>query len=156
MPRYELDLRLDAPADDRLASSLTAESERVRGAIYRKLRLRVRSKAWITIDPGSDRGRRTLEQLIAECASAHVVAGSGTLTEHLDDAEAGGADWFHVITKMADESFSLWDEYPSYKAGSHPAGSHALNHTFVSAAFVDACKGAGLRGITPRRQGPKC
>ena len=148
MSRYELAVRLDAPADDRLGSALSDESERVRSAIYKKLGLKARSKAWVTIDPFSDKGRRTLEQLIAECASARVVAGSGTLTEHLEEAEADAADWFCLITKMADHSFSLWDDYPSYKAGGHPAGSHALNHTFVSAPFVEACERAGLRGIS--------
>ena len=148
MPRYELDLRLDAPADDHLASALTEESERLRSAIYRKLGLKVRSRSWVTIDPGSDKGRRTIRQLVAECASGAVVAGAGSLTEHLEQAEVDAADWFCLVTKTADDSFSLWDDYPSYKAGRHPAGSHALNGTFVSAAFVAACERAGLRGIS--------
>jgi hypothetical protein len=56
-------------------------------------------------------------------------------------------DWFQLETKAAYDSFSLRDEYPSFKAGTHPEG-HALNETFVSEAFVASVERAELSGIS--------
>ncbi len=149
MPSYALDIRIDAPSreGDPLASALTEESERVREQVYRHLRLKSRGAGWVTVDPGSPKGGRTIRQLTELCATGSVVAGSGRLWEHLDAAEAAAACWFFLITETAYDSFSLWDDYPSYKAGTHPKGE-ALNHTFVSAAFVETCVAARLTGIS--------
>lgn len=147
MARYELDLRLDAPAAGGLAEALTEESARTRAGIYRELRLKVHSNAWVRIDLGSDAGQRKLGQLHEACRAGQAAAGAGTVTELLDDDESAAADWFYLTTRTAYDSFSLWDEYPSYKPGSHPAG-HALNHTFVSAAFVEASERLKLRGLS--------
>jgi hypothetical protein len=149
MPTYELDLRIDARAEhaDALASTLTDESQRVRSRLYQKLGLRPHSAGWVTIDPLSSKGQHALQRLIEASRGGEAVAGAGKLWEHLDPGQAATIEWFCLTTDTAPESFSLWDEYPSYKAGTHPKG-HALNHTFVSAAFVEACQAAGLTGIS--------
>lgn len=147
MSRYELDLRLDAPGDNGLAGVLTEESERVRTRVYRKLGLKAYKNGWVRIQLNSDRGRQTIGKLIEECGSGIAAAGAGSVTEHLDEGESVSVDWFYLITKTADRSFSLWDDYPSYKPGGLPP-DHALNHTFVSAAFVEAYGRAGLRGLS--------
>lgn len=148
MPSYELDLRIDARSAevDALADALTDQSQRVRTTLYRDLGLRSHSAGWVTIAPTSDNGRHTVRQLIDACRSGDAVAGAGRLWEHLDAEQAAAAEWFCLTTDMAPSSFSLWDDYPCYKAGTHPKG-HALNHTFVSAAFVEACEAARLTGI---------
>lgn len=149
MPSYALDIRIDAPSreGDPLASVLTVESQRVREQVYRHMRLRPDSAGWVTVDPGSPKGRHTILQLTELCGTGSVVAGSGKLWEHLDAAEAAAADWFSLVTETASDSFSLWDDYPSCKAGTHPRGE-ALNQTFVSAAFVETCVAARLTGIS--------
>lgn len=148
--RFQLDLRLDAPTPDgdRLANALTEASQQVRAAAYRRLGLRVYSNAWVTIDLGTDKGRRTIQAILDECRDGRrLVAGSGTVTECLDDAETEGADWFLVTAQTADHCFSLWDDYPCYKPGYLP-DAHVSNHTFVSTAFVKACEREGLRGLS--------
>ena len=148
-PHYALDLRIDAPsgASDPLASALTEESHRVRDQLYRGLGLKAHSAGWITVDPTSTKGQGTVRQLTEACRTGSVVAGSGRLWQRLDIAQSAAADWFHLLTETAADSFSLWDDYPAYKAGTHPKGE-ALNHTFVSAAFVEACLEAKLTGIS--------
>ena len=147
MARFEIDFRLDAPGSGGFADALTEDSERMRARVYRKLRLKVHSNAWARINLSSERGRDTLRKVHEECKSGLVVAGAGTVTELLDEHETAAAHWFLLVTRTADDSFSLWDEYPSYKPGSLPA-AHALNHTFVSAAFVAAYERLKLRGLS--------
>jgi hypothetical protein len=107
MATHELELRLDAPGTDALASIFTAESERARAAVYRKLGLRMYSKAWARIDLHSDNGRRTLEQLIEACTSGQTVAGTGNVYEKPSAEESAAAEWSLLSTKTADNSFSL-------------------------------------------------
>ena len=149
MPSYELDIRIDARSAeaDALASALTDESQGVRIRLYRELGLRPHSAGWVTIDPLSNDGQRTLHRLIDACRTGEAAAGSGKLWEHLDPKQIAAVDWFCLTTDIVSHSFSLWDDYPCYKAGKHPKG-HALNHTFVSAAFVDTCQAARLTGIS--------
>jgi hypothetical protein len=149
MPEYELEIRIDARSDevDGLASALTDESQRVRTRLYGELGLRPQSGGWVTIYPVASQGRRAIQQLIDACRIGGAVAGAGRLRERLDPKESGGVDWFCLATDTAPQSFSLWDDYPSYKAGTHPKG-HALHHTFVSAAFVETCRAARLTGIS--------
>jgi hypothetical protein len=142
--RFDLDLRLDAPAPyDDAAVALAEESQQVRALIYKRLGLKAHSgKAWITLDLESAKGWSVLEKLIEECRARRVMVGSAIAREKLD----ADADWFQLETRPAYDSFSLWDDYPSYKSGTHPEG-HALNATFVSEAFVATVERAGLRGI---------
>jgi hypothetical protein len=149
MPRYELDLRLDAPSGEPsdLGNALTEESQQVRARLYRELGLKVHSAGWVSVDPGSDKGLRTIQRLIEMSRSGRAFAGAGTLWERPDQSDITAADWFQLATDTAPHSFSLWDDYPCYKAGSHPKG-HALNHTFVSAAFVEACVRSRLIGVS--------
>lgn len=143
MSRYELELRLDAPGID----ALSEESDRVRARVYCKLRLKVRSHAWVRIDLNSAKGMDKVQQVIDECNAGHVRAGTANLYEHLDKEESASADWFYLFTKFANGSFSLWDDYPSYLL-SELAADHAFNNTFVSEDFVDACKQSELRGVS--------
>lgn len=147
MSRYELELRLDAPGVEDFGGALTEESERVRARIYRKLKLKVRSNAWVRIDLSTANGMEKVQKLIEECKAGHVTAGTGTVYEHLYEDESTSADWSYLFTKTADDSFSLWDDYPSYKL-SDLAADHAFNHTFVSAEFVDICERSNLRGVS--------
>jgi hypothetical protein len=146
MQRFELDVRLDASAPESgdEPEALSEESRQTRARIYKQLGLKPHSgKAWVTLDLESAKGRGMFQKLIEECRTGRVVAGSATAREKLDTE----GDWFQLETKVAYDSFSLWDDYPSYKAGTHPEG-HALNETFVSEAFVGAVKRAGLTGIS--------
>jgi hypothetical protein len=149
MPQFHLQLRVDAPGrdGDRLAGALTEASQHARASLYRKLGLKAHSNAWVSIALGSDKGRRTVQAILAECRAGNVVAGSATVFERLDEAETAASDWFYVTTKTADRSFSLWDDYPSYTPGS-VAGQHVMNHTFVSDEFVHVCERSGLRGVS--------
>jgi hypothetical protein len=160
--RYELQLRVDVPAPggQSLGDALGPRSQEMRTAIYGALRLRVHSHSWVRIDLGTAHGRQMVERLAAECAAAGAVMGTATVTERLDDVESAAADWSLLHTKTAYDSFSLWDDYPSYRSGTHPKG-HALNHTFVSSEFVDAYRALGLTGLSflrcknaGRKQGP--
>jgi hypothetical protein len=154
MPRHELELRLDAPGAVGLGNALTEASARVRERVYHELGLKAFSNAWVRIDVGTEKGRRTLKELLQACRSGRVVAGAATLYERLTADESAATDWFYLATKTADESFSLWDDYPSFRP-SEVAREHALNHTFVSEAFVAACARAKLRGISFLRCRPR-
>ncbi len=148
MPRFQLDLRLDAPALERTEGpiELSEESQRARTRVYEQLGLKAHSgKSWITIDLDSAKGRNAIQELLGERRAGRVVVGSALAREQMD-ADAG-ADWFQLDTKSAYDSFILWDDYPSFKAGTHPEG-HALNWTFVSGAFVAAYERAGLTGLS--------
>lgn len=154
MTMFELELRLDAPGGDGLSGALTEESARVRARIYRQLGLKVHSRAWVRLEPDTAQGRRTIERLLQACRSGQVVAGAGTLYERLGEDESAGAQWSYLDTKTADNSFSLWDDYPSFKP-SEVAGQYALNHTFVAEAFVRACARSKLHGISFLRCRPR-
>ena len=147
MPRYELELRLDAPGAADFGGALSDESERVRADVYRKLGLKVRSNAWVRINLSSAKGMVKVQQVIDECDAGRVRAGTANLYEHLDKGESNSADWFYLSTRTANGSFSLWDGYPSYIL-SELTADHAYNHTFVSQEFVDVCKQSGLRGVS--------
>jgi hypothetical protein len=144
-PRYHLDLRVDAPGPDGDGPvELSAPSQRVRVDVYRQLGLKAHSgRAWVTVDLASARGWDITQKLLATCRAGRAVVGSALAREQTDD----DGDWSQLHTRTADGSFSLWDDYPSYRAGTHPEG-HALNGTFVSAAFVAAYERAGLTGLS--------
>jgi len=156
MPRYHLDLRLDAPGpeDDDGPIELSAESQQARARIYKQLGLKAHSgQAWVTVDLDSATGWSLIQKVLEECRARRVVVGSAMAREQVDT----DGDWFHLDTQPAYDSFSLWDDYPSFKAGTHPPG-HALNGTFVSEAFVTAHERAGLTGLSflrCRNQGRK-
>jgi len=146
MPRFELDLRLDVSVSksDDDPVEISEESQRVRARIYKQLGLKAHSgKAWFKLDLESAKGWGVVQKLVEECRLGHVVVGSAIAREKPDT----DGDWFHLVTKPAYDSFSLWDDYPSFKRGTHPEG-HALNETFVSEAFVATVERAGLTGIS--------
>jgi hypothetical protein len=145
-PRFELDVRLDAraAAGDETPAALSVPSQRLRAQVYKRLGLKTRSAAaWITLDLGTAKGWTLVEALAAECRAARVAVGAAIAREKPPE----DGDWFQLQTRAAYDSFSLWDDYPGYKAGTHPAG-HALNETFVSAAFVATVRDAGLKGVS--------
>jgi hypothetical protein len=144
MPRLRLDLRLDAPAAGDDPVEFSEESKRARARIYKRLGLSAHSGgAWITLDLETGKGWSAVRALAEERKAGNGVVGAATASEKMD----ADADWFELATGAAYDSFSLWDDYPSYKAGTHPAG-HALNETFVSADFVAAAARAGLAGAS--------
>jgi hypothetical protein len=147
MPRYELELRLDAPGCKDFGGAHTEESERVRTRIYRELHLKVHSHSWVTIDLSSPRGKDKVQKLLDACKAGRAKAGTGHVHEHLDENESAAADWFYLFTKSGNDSFSLWDDYPSYKM-SDLGAEHAYSNSFVSADFVDVCERSNLRGIS--------
>lgn len=137
--RYELTLRVDAPGDDR---SLTSDvSEEYRKRIYGALKLKVFSHAWVSLRLGTPKWEEVRAFLVKE----RVPVGSAHLAELLDEEDEW--EWSLLSTPTVSGSFSLWDDHPNFKPGSLPKKAHALNHSFVSAEFVAACKRAGLRGI---------
>jgi hypothetical protein len=157
MSRYELELRLDAPGVEAFEGALSEESGRARANVYRKLGLKVHSNAWVRINLNSANGMDKLQKLIEACKAGQVTAGTANVYEHLDQDESAAVDWSYLYTRTANESFSLGDDYPSYKS-SELATGHAFNNTFVSAQFVDVCERSGLRGIAflrCRRRGRK-
>lgn len=144
MPRLRLDLRLDAPAAGDDPVEFSEESKRARARIYKRLGLSAHSGgAWITLDLETGKGWSAVRALAEERKAGNGVVGAATASEKMD----ADADWFELATGAAYDSFSLWDDYPGYKAGTHPAG-HALNETFVSAAFVATVRDAGLKGVS--------
>jgi hypothetical protein len=145
MPRYELVLRVDAPGADDFSGSLTDESARVRSRVYRDLGLKTHSKAWARINLSSAKGVEKVQRLQALCEAGEARAGTGHIHEQFDESAA--ADWFYLFTKPANDSFSLWDDYPSYKM-SDIGTDHAYSNSFVSADFATACEQHGLRGIS--------
>jgi hypothetical protein len=147
MSRYEIELRLDAPGVETFGGALSKESERARTRVYRELGLKVHSNAWVKIDLSSASGMNKVQKLIEECKAGQVTAGTAIVYEHLDKGESTAADWSYLYTRTANDSFSLWDDYPSYKS-SELAATHAFNNTFVSSQFVDICERAGLRGVS--------
>jgi hypothetical protein len=76
-------------------ASLTRSARRPkwRARVYRKLRLKVHSKAWVRVDLNSDAGQHTLSRLRDECVTGQVAAGAGTVTEHLDAHESNLTGW---------------------------------------------------------------
>lgn len=145
MYRFTLDLRLDASTSrNGVPVAYCEESESLRTRIYTQLRLKPHSaKAWVTLDLESSKGWGIVQKLVDECQTGRVRVGRAIACEKVDI----DADWFQLVTKMADDSFSLWDDYPSFKAGTHPDG-HALNEMFVSEAFVELVARAKLTGIS--------
>lgn len=146
MQRFKLELRLDAraAAGDETPAALSVPSQELRAQIYQRLGLKARSgAAWITLDLETAKGWTLVEKLIAECRAGRVAVGAAIAREKPPE----DGDWFQLQTRAAYDSFSLWDDYPAYKAGTHPEG-HALNETFVSEAFVAAARDAGLKGVS--------
>lgn len=145
MRPFTLDLRLDAraAAGDETPAVLSVPSHTLRADAYKRLGLKAHSgAAWVTLDLESAKGWRLLDGIVAECRQGRLEAGSAIAREKPPE----DSDWFNLRTKAAYHSFSLWDEYPGYKSGSHPDG-HALNDTFVSEAFVGAVQQVRLKGI---------
>ena len=147
MPRYELELRVDPPGGNEFGSAISEESQRLRERVYRELRLKVHSHAWARIDPGSSKGQDVVQKLIGMHEAGLAKAGTGHLREIPDDEESARSDWFYLFTRSGNDSFSLWDDYPSCKL-SDLGPEHAYSDTFVSQQFVDACEGSGLSGIS--------
>jgi len=148
LPKLELILRVDAPpaGPDGSTDMLGPESDRVRKRIYAELRLKPHNVSWVSLALGAPRGERALDFLIEECRRARAVVGTAHLVETMDGVESAQAEWSVLHTRTVDGSFSLWDDYPQCRAGTLPA-VHALNHSFVSSAFVASCATHGLRGI---------
>lgn len=145
MQRYKLELRLDAraAAGDETPAALSVPSQDLRADVYKRVGLKARSgAAWITLDLEAARGWRLFDKLVAECRAGRVEVGSAIAREK----PPADAEWFELQTGAAYDSFSLWDDYPGYRAGRHPAG-HALNATFVSEAFALAARDARLQGV---------
>lgn len=147
MSAFSLVFRLDAPPapGDDAAPMLSAASGRLRKAFAKANGLRITSVAWASIDVESPRGRAVLRALEQEVAAGRATVGSAALTETITTEVNSSAEWFYLTTKQVDE-FNLWDDHPGYRGGSLPK-VHALNHTFVSSAFVEACARRGLTGI---------
>lgn len=146
MPQFTLELRLDAraAAGDETPAVLSAPSQALRAEAYKRLGLKSRSgAAWVSLDLDAAKGWARFDALVAECRAGRLEAGAAIAREKSPQ----DADWFALQTRAAYDSFSLWDDYPGYRAGTHPEG-HALNETFVSEAFVAAVQEAGLRGVS--------
>jgi len=145
--QFSLLLRVDAPPGaDGAPPMLSAASQALRARLYRELGLKARSVAWVTITPGTTKGDAVVERLIEERLAGRAFVGAATLTEVITDAERADSAWSLVATRTVDD-FSLWDEYPGGKVGTLPA-VHALNHTFVSTAFVGSWRRHGLTGAS--------
>jgi len=146
MPRFALDVRLDAraAAGDETPAALSVPSQRQRADVYRRQGLKAHGgAAWITLDLEIAKGWSLFDKLVAECREGRIEVGSAIAREQ--PPEEG--DWFELQTRAAYDSFSLWDDYPCYRAGTHPEG-HALNATFVSEAFVATVRDARLTGVS--------
>jgi hypothetical protein len=147
MGQFSLTLRVDAPAPgDGAPTMLSKASEELRARLYRSLGLKVHSVAWVTVAPGTAKGDAALRTLIEERIAGRASVGAAILTEAMNRGDPTLSRWFHLDTRTVDD-FSLWDDYPSCKAGTLPK-LHALNHTFVSSAFVEACRRRGLAGMS--------
>lgn len=143
--QFSLLLRVDAPpGPDGVPPMLSPASQALRAQLYRELGLKARSVAWVTITPGTTKGDAVVERLIEERRAGRALVGAAFLTEVMTDAERADAAWSLVATRTVDD-FSLWDDYPGAKVGTLPA-VHALNHTFVSSAFVESWRRHGLTG----------
>lgn len=147
MARFELQFRVDAPRDDPDGTSavFSKQSQSLRDRIYKTLQLKPHSVAWVTIRLGTAKADRAFQVLLDERRSGRAIVGSATLMEFLDEDEIKLCDWHILNTRQVDD-FSLWDDYPSCKAGTLPK-VHAPNHSFVSEALASACERAGLTGI---------
>ncbi len=108
--------------------------------------MKVHSAGWVTIIPGTKKADAAMAALVAEREAGRAVVGAAFLTETFDGDAASGAVWSLLHTRQVDD-FSLWNDYPGCKAGTLPK-VHALNHTFVSSAFVAACERRGLTGVS--------
>ncbi len=147
MARYELEVRIDAAGVDDFGGALSDESASVRERIYRDLGLKPHSNAWVRINLCSATGMKRLQRLVELCEAGEARAGTGHVHEQFDDSESAAADWFYLFTKTAGDSFSLWDDYPSYKM-SDIGSEHAYSNSFVSEDFVAVCEQQRLRGIS--------
>jgi hypothetical protein len=150
MSRFSLMLRVDAPPtpNDSTPAIFSKASEQLRARLYKSLGLKAHNVSWITVVPGTAKGDNAIRALVDERRAGHAIVGSATLTELFDPADPAQARWFYLNTRMVDD-FSLWDDYPSCKAGSLPK-VHALNHSFVSSSFVEVCHACGVY-LRPRR-----
>jgi hypothetical protein len=148
MSAFSLMIRVDAvpvPGDS-APPMFSPASQQLRQALYPKLGLKVHNAGWVTIIPGTKKADATIAALVAEREAGRAVAGAAILTETFDRDHAASAPWSFLNTRLIDD-FSLWDDYPGCKAGTLPK-VHALNHTFVSTAFVAACERRGLSGVS--------
>lgn len=97
MPRYELELRLDAPDAADFGGAITEESAHVRTRIYRDLHLKVYSNAWVSIDLSSPKGMDNIQKLREACTAGQVTAGTGHLHERLEEGESGHCGVVFVV-----------------------------------------------------------
>ena len=147
MSTFSLTLRVDAPTSaDGNWSATSSESDALRQRLYPSFGVRARSRAWVTILPGTKKGDAVLRTLSAEREAGRAVVGAATLAEACGRSETDAAHWFLLGTRTVDD-FNLWDAYPSCRAGTLPK-VHALNHTFVSSAFVAVCRERQLTGVS--------
>ena len=92
MPRHELSLRVDAPADSPGAAFTSEESRRVRERIYGALRLKVFSVSWVTLRLGTPKADAAIEFLVRERRAKTALVGSAHLAEILSDDEEPESD----------------------------------------------------------------
>lgn len=147
MSHFQLTLRVDAAATEAgsAPAMLSKASADLRKQLYRSLGLKPHSVAWVTIAIGTPKGERVIRALADQRGALGFTVGSAHLAELPDAEEVKRADWYQLLTRSLDD-FSLWDDYPGCKDGTLPK-LHALNHSFVSSAFVASCERAKLRGV---------
>ena len=143
MSSFSLALRVDAGGRETFLSSASVDTRR---KVYAALGLKAYSVAWVRIVPGSAKGNSAIRQLRDWRDAGDLVVGAAILTETFDDRDTEQAAWFYLRTRTVDD-FNLWDPYPHCKPGSLPK-VHALNHTFVSSAFVSTVDRRRLTGLS--------
>src|SRR5918996_1897783 len=141
--RYELTFRVDTPGDDFGMGPGADATRELRARIYGALKLKVFNVAWVRLRYGTPKW----EEAVALLRKERALVGSAHFAELLDEEDEPQSDWSLLFTPQVSGSFSLWDDYPQYKAGSLPKNAHAINYAFVSGEFVAACERARLRGI---------
>jgi hypothetical protein len=155
MSTFSLTFRVDSPTApaDGTWTVTSEESEALRQRLYASLGVKPRSGSWVTVVPGTRKGDAVLRALATEREAGRAVVGAATLAEAHGRLEVDAAPWFLLGTRTVDD-FNLWDAYPSCRAGTLPK-VHALNHTFVSSAFVTVCREHRLRGVSFLRCGSR-
>lgn len=146
MPRFEADIRLDL-SGDQPECSFSAAANEFRLRVYRELKLRTFSSAWIRLQLDQPKAKIVLARFRQLYTDRQAVLGYCLLKETLLPEERAQAPWFLIGTKHEIDSFSLWDDYPRCNYGTLPASRNILNDCFVSERFVDAYREATLTGL---------